>query len=129
MKGKGARFRKPALQPDGCPENENSMFPKMIGINLPLTIDEAVDILLDDLPLLDRSRLACLTPEELDLINRMVGLQIARDFKLWSGNDDLLRDCMAVIEQTGDDDADPTMVIVRAMWKKLQETHVLRLVK
>ncbi|WP_319525143.1 hypothetical protein [uncultured Desulfosarcina sp.] len=101
----------------------------MIDLILPSTIDEAVDILLDDLPLLDRSRLACLTTEELDLINRMVGLQIARDFKLWSGNDDLLHECMAVIEQQGDKDADPTMVIIRAMWAKLQETHVLRLVK
>jgi hypothetical protein len=105
------------------------MFPKMIDLILPSTIDEAVDILLDDLPLLDRSRLACLTTEELDLINRMVGLQIARDFKLWSGNDDLLHDCMAVIEQNGDEDDDPTMVIIRAMWAKLQETHVLRLIK
>ena len=50
------------------------MFPKMIDIKLPSTIEEAVDILLDDLPLLDRSRLAGLTTEELDLINRMVGL-------------------------------------------------------
>jgi len=105
------------------------MFPKMIDIKLPSTIDEAVDILLDDLPLLDRSRLACLTTEELDLINRMVGLQIARDFKLWSGNDNLLYDCMAVSEQNGGEDADPTMVIIRSMWAKLQETHVLRLVK
>jgi len=105
------------------------MFPKMIDLILPSTIAEAVDILLDDLPLQDRSRLACLSQEELDLINRVVGLQIARDFKLWSGNDDLLHDCMEAIEQQGDKDADPTMVIVRAMWKKLQETHALRLVK
>jgi hypothetical protein len=105
------------------------MFPKMIDIKLPSTIDEAVDILLDDLPLLDRSRLACLSAEELDLINRTVGLQIARDFKLWSGNDDLLHACMAVMEQNRAEDAEPTMVIIRAMWAKLQETHVLRLVK
>ena len=129
MKGKRGRICNPILQPDRCPESKRTMFPKMIDIKLPSTIDEAVDILLDDLPLQDRSRLACLTPEELDLINRTVGLQIARDFKLWSGNDDLLRDCMTVVERTGDEDADPTMVIVRAMWKKLQETHVLRLVK
>jgi len=105
------------------------MFPKMTDLILPSTINEAVDILLDDLPLLDRSRLACVSAKELDLINRMVGLQIARDFKLWCGNNALLQDCMAVVEQTNDEDADPTMVIVRAMWKKLQETHVLRRVK
>jgi hypothetical protein len=101
----------------------------MMDILLPSTVDEAVDILLDDLPLLDRSRLACIPAEELDLINRMVGLQIARDFKLWNGNDELLHDCMAVMEKKGDEDADPTMVIIHAMWKKLQETHVLRVIK
>ena len=128
-KGKRGWFSDPILPVVGCPESKRTMFPKMIDLILPSTIAEAVDILLDDLPLLDRSRLACLSQEELDLINRVVGLQIARDFKLWSGNDDLLHDCMEVIEQQGDKDADPTMVIIRAMWTKLQEIHALRLVK
>ena len=33
------------------------------------------------------------------------------------------------IDEQGDVELDPTMVIVRAMWQRLQETHVLRLVK
>ena len=105
------------------------MFPKAIDIDLPMNVDDAVDMLLADLPLLERSRLAHLTTAELDLINRLVGLQIARDFRLWSGNDSLLHACMEAIDDQGDDEFDPTMVIVRAMWQKLQDTHVLRLVK
>ncbi|BBO86953.1 hypothetical protein [Desulfosarcina ovata] len=106
------------------------MFPKPIDNDLPLTIDDAVQLLLADLPLLDRTRLGAMEPEELDWINRMVGLQIAKDFRLWSGNDILLSACL---EAAGDSEAgtdgDPTMVIIHAMWKKLQETHVLRPVK
>ena len=105
------------------------MFPKTMDIDLPMTIADAVDMLLADLPLLERSRLANLTLADLDLINRLVGLQIARDFRLWSGNDSLLHACMESIDLKDDDELDPTMVIVRAMWQKLQETHVLRLVK
>lgn len=105
------------------------MFPKPINTELPLTIDEAVSILLSDLPLLDRTRLSAMTTEELNLVNRVVGLQIAQDFRLWSGNDPLLNACLEAVDDNDEDDADPTMVIVRAMWKKLQETHVLRRVK
>ena len=105
------------------------MFPKMIDANLPLTVNEAVDTLLADLPLLERNHLAYLGEDQLGLINRMVGHQIVKDFRLWSGNDALLRDCLGAIEEDCDDDFDPTMVIVRAMWQKLQDTHVLRLVK
>jgi hypothetical protein len=105
------------------------MFPKPMNTEVPLTIEEAVSMLLGDLPLLDRTRLGAMTTEELNLINKVVGLQIAKDFRLWSGNDPLLNACLEAIDENDADDADPTMVIVRAMWAKLQETHVLRLVK
>jgi len=104
------------------------MVPKSIGVELPLTIDEAVTTILNDLPLLDRTRLSAMESEELYLIDREVGSQIAKDFRLWSGNDFLLSDCLAAAQQY-DEPAEPTWVIVHAVWQKLQETHVLRLVK
>lgn len=104
------------------------MFPKPMDMALPQTVAEAVDVLLGDLPLLDRTRLGSMDQDELDVINRMVGLQIARDFRLWSGNDALLHACLAAAE-TEETTADPTLVIVHAMWRRLQETHVLRIVQ
>ncbi len=86
-------------------------------------------MLLADLPLLDRTRLGAMTSEELNIINQAVGLQIASDFRLWGGNDALLNACLEALDHSEEDDDDPTMVIIRAMWKKLQETHVLRVVK
>lgn len=105
------------------------MFPKRSIINLPLTIDEAVDMLLADLPLADRSRLASLEAEGLEALNRMVGAQIASDFRLWSGNHELLHACLEAALEKGEDAADPTLVIVNAIWARLQATHVLRRVK
>ncbi len=67
--------------------------------------------------------------EELNLVNKVVGYQITKDFRLWSGNELLLHECLEAIENGDTDDADPTNVIIHAMWQKLQETHVLRLVK
>ena len=104
------------------------MVPKSIGVELPLTIDEAVTTIINDLPLLDRTRLSAMKAEELDLIDRQVGSQIAKDFRLWGGNDFLLSDCLSAAQQY-DEPTDPTLVIIHAVWQKLQNTHVLRLIK
>ena len=104
------------------------MLPKPITIELPLTIDEAVTTILNDLPLLARTRLSAMQLDELYLIDQEVGPQIAKDFRLWSGNDILLSDCLAAAQQY-DAPTDPTMVIIHAVWQKLQDTHVLRVVK
>lgn len=105
------------------------MFTKPLSSDLPSTIDEAVDILLDDLRLLDRTRMGSMTNEDLNLVNEIVGLQITRDFRLWSGNEALLNACLDAVDGTCSQDADPTMPIIQAMWDRLQRTHVLRVVK
>ena len=104
------------------------MIPKSTGIELPLTIDEAVTTILHDLPLLDRTRLSAMRAEELYLIDREVGSQIGKDFRLWSGNDILLSECLAASQQY-DEPTEPTLVIIHGVWQKLRDTHVLRLVK
>ena len=104
------------------------MIPKSIDIELPLSIDEAVATILNDLPLLDRTRLSAMRSDELYLIEHEVGAQIAKDFRLWSGNDILLADCLAAAQQF-DEPTEPTLVIIHAVWKELQRTHVLRLVQ
>ncbi len=118
-----------ANQKESIESSAKIMFTRPLSSNLPTTIDEAVSILIADLPLIDRTRLGSMKTEQLHLVHKVVGLQIARDFRLWSGNDLLLHECLQAIEETGTGDDDPTMVIVHAMWKKLQETHVLRLIK
>lgn len=69
------------------------MFTKPLSSDLPSSIDEAVSILLADLRLLDRTRLGSMTTEELNWVNKVVGLQITQDFRLWSGNEALLPEC------------------------------------
>ena len=105
------------------------MFTRPLSSDLPSTIDEAVAILLEDLRLLDRTLMGSMTPHELDAVNRVVGLQITRELRLWSGNEMLLHECLTTLEEAGREDEDPTIAIIQAMWKKLQKTHVLRLVK
>ena len=104
------------------------MVPKSIAVEIPLTIDEAVTTILNDLPLLDRTRLSAMSSEELCLVDREVGPQIAKDFRLWNGNDILLSECLAATQQYNEP-AEPTLAILHAVWQKLQHTHVLRLVK
>ena len=66
--------------------------------------------------------------DEMDQINQEVGPQIAKDFRLWSGNDFLLADCLSYAQKKGVT-LDPTLAILSAVWEKLQQTHALRLVK
>lgn len=122
---------KKADQPHQCRKESSRtrMFTKPLSSDLPSTIDEAVSILLADLRLLDRTRMGAMTTEELTWVNQVVGLQITRDFRLWSGNELLLDACLKALAETDEDTADPTMAIINAMWEKLQHTHVLRLVK
>lgn len=103
------------------------MFPHMIDKHLPATVDDAADTLLADLSLRERTRLAHLSEDEMELISGMVGAQIIKDFRLWSGNDALLQDCLSAAGE-GEKALEPELTIVRAMWRKLQQTHVLRLV-
>ena len=105
------------------------MFTRPLSSNLPTSVDAAVSTLLADLRLKDRTRLGSMSTEELNLVNQALGVQIARDFRLWSGNDLLLNACLEEMEDTDKEDSDPSMVIIQAMWEKLQETHMLRVVK
>lgn len=96
---------------------------------LPRTIDEAIERLLADLPLRDRAAIARMEEKELPDLNQSLGLHVRESFGLWSENKELTRACN-VGGGSGNPYLDsPSNVIIKALWKRLQETHVLRAVK
>ena len=50
-------------------------------------------------------------------------------FALWSGNKELLASCRSISKEHVYREDDIIRVIITALWKKLRETHVLRVVK
>ena len=96
---------------------------------LPKTVQEAVDRLIDELPLKDKTTIASIVEDELITLQFTLGSYIGKEFGVWSGNRPLLHSCEIV---SGDKDLHPNFapsVIVKELWKCLQETYKLRVVK
>jgi hypothetical protein len=94
----------------------------------PQTVAEAVDRLIADMPLKDRTILAKMEERDLDRLRPSLGISIRNQF-LYPRNDVLLESCrQAARDKYLHWDQAPA-VIIRKLWQKLQETHRLRVVK
>jgi len=95
----------------------------------PKTVKEAVNRLIGELPLKDKTTIANIAENDLATLQFSLGTYIGREFGIWSGNRELLDSCELV---SGDiylhPDFAPTVIIVE-LWNRLQQTHRLRVVK
>ena len=95
----------------------------------PKTVEKAVERLTDELSLKDKTTIANMDENDLSALQTTLGAYIKNEFGILSGNRDLLSACEVV---TGEDylhpDFAPT-VVIRELWKRLRESHKLRVVK
>ncbi len=96
---------------------------------LPKTVDQAVERLIDELSLKDRTTLGNLTEDELSLLHINLGEYIRNEFGLWSGNDDLMASCCTIAKMGKIHEDEASSIIIRELWKRLRETHKLRVVE
>jgi hypothetical protein len=66
---------------------------------------------------------------ELSVLHTTVGEYIRNEFGLWSGNKDLLTACCFFAKRDKVSEDDASSIIIRELWKRLRETHKLRVVK
>ncbi len=95
----------------------------------PQSVAEAVEQLKTALPLKDRALMANMRPHELENLHSGLGEYIKQNFGLYAGNSKLLQACAQtgkIIRPLPDEAA---AVILRALWKNLQATHKLRVIK
>ncbi len=96
---------------------------------LPKTVDQAVDRLIGELPLKDKTTIANMAENDLITLQFTLGTYIGREFGIWSGNRELLESCEII---SGDvhlhPDFAPT-VIIKELWQCLRESHKLRVVE
>lgn len=97
------------------------MYPKTESFSLPETVDEAVDLLISDLLADHIETLSTLSERQFDRLYRLVSPFILTEFKLWSGNNQLLNSCMDAIKDT-DANCDPAGLILRKTKACLDET-------
>jgi hypothetical protein len=95
----------------------------------PRTLDAAVDRLLSNMPLKDKTTVANMSQVELPNLHLTLGGYILNKFGLLSGNWELMRSCRAKSNNTLQHEEDAVGIIIDALWEKLQQTHKLRVVK
>ena len=95
----------------------------------PKAVDEAVNLLMKELSFGDRTIMANMREEDLANLDVAFGIRIKVEFGLGNGNKDLLQSCRL---ESGQPVADPelaTAVIIKCLWKAIQDTPVLRVLK
>jgi len=92
------------------------------------TVKEVIEKLTEELSLRDKVRIANTTETDLIFKHPTLGSYIHNRF-LRDGNQQLMQDCS---DKSGRDDIDEdeaSIIIARALWLQLRETHRLRIVK
>ncbi len=86
-------------------------------------------MLISDMSLKDKTIIANMAEVELSLLHTNLGEYIRNEFDLWSGNKDLMASCcfFAKKEKVQEDEA--SSIIIDELWKRLRETHKLRVVE
>lgn len=96
----------------------------------PATVEQVVELLYGDLSLRDRVVMAQLSEDELDRsVYLAIAKNIRKEFGLYSGNTDLLKNCSEYLGREYDSYEDHAMVIVKELWKRIRRSHSLHLVK
>jgi len=94
----------------------------------PKTVDKAVEKLLPVLTLREKTKIVNMPEKDLHHLKSLLGFFIQSEFRLW-GNDPLINACKTFAEENGLGYDEPLMVILWALWKKLQGANLLRVVK
>lgn len=95
----------------------------------PRTVAEAVEHLVTDMPLKDKTTIANMAYSELPNLYLSLGGYILNNFGLLSGNWELMRSCRSEAKASMQHDEDAVSIIIEALWEKLRKTHKLRVVK
>ena len=95
----------------------------------PTTVQEAIQILNNELSLKDKITIANMAEDELININAFLGRYILDKFGLWYGNEELAESCLTFANYPLHNEDDAAAVIIKELWHKLRQTHRLRIIK
>lgn len=95
----------------------------------PSTLVQAVQQLIARMSLKDKATVANMLEDELHQLHLTLSSYIINKFGLLSGNTELFESCRLEINGPIKNEEDAAAVIIHALWKKLQLTHKLRVIK
>ncbi len=94
----------------------------------PETVEEAVDYLQTNMPLNYEIQLITMNKEDLFNLHFSLGTYVRSTLGLWSGNEKLIESCCLLSGHENMHADDASMVIIDALWKKLQDKNSMGLV-
>ena len=98
------------------------MLKKNSRYQLPISVDDAAEVLIADLLTCHLDTLTTLNEKEFDHLYEAITPYMLDEFKIWSGNNQLLSSCLA---EAGEDADlfDPTRIIIQRIKSKLMDTY------
>lgn len=94
-----------------------------------VTVHQIVDEIIAELPLKDRIALAKLDEEKVHMLETIMGLYVQKKLDEWVLSQELFGSCRNYAEQESLKTSNAPSIIVRLLWKRLRETHSLRVLK
>jgi hypothetical protein len=95
---------------------------------LPKTVDEAVNILTNELSLKDKTTIANMAESDLTDLHFSLGLSI-RNRYLYPRNEELLESCRQEAEEKYLHWDEASRVIIKRLWEELRKSHKLRIIE
>jgi hypothetical protein len=94
------------------------MFNRLPKFTMPATVDEAAELLISDLTTQQMTAMAEMSDQAFDQLCDQLVPYLQHDFRLWTGNERLLIDCLAGADNHAS--TDPMRIIMECMRSKLQ---------
>lgn len=95
-----------------------TMIDRYSRYTLPATVDEAAEVLISDLTTQQMTAMAQMNDQEFNQLCDILVPHLQHDFRLWTGNEQLLSNCF---ERSGSEaSTDPMRIIMECMRSKLQ---------
>lgn len=96
---------------------------------IPGTVEEAIDDLMTVMDMRNLAELAKMKKKDLSDLHSTLGRYIRRRYGLWTGNKSLIQSCRDLTEEEEVHPYDASTLIIKELWKRLQRTFKMRLVK
>jgi len=96
---------------------------------LPRIVDDAVERLIRELSLKDKTNIANMTENELMTLEFTLGTYIENEFGIYTGNRHLIFASRQISGDVHIDLGSISPLIIKELWKRLRESHELRVVK
>jgi hypothetical protein len=111
------------------PIDETQIDKRKRPTNPPRTVNDAVKRLSSELALKDKVTIANMAEMELSTLHANLGEYIRNEFELWHDNKDLLTSCCFFVKRDDVHVDEASSIIIRELWKKLRDSHKLRIVE